>query len=131
MGFSIWKRIRWQFLVQDRAVIRRFCLTVSGRSSFSDSLYGGAAILFWLPLFYGHLTTFSVFLPVDWHVHEMLFGYLAAIMTGFLLTAIPNWTGLLPVQGLPLLALVLLWLAGQLAVFFLADTGWLVGAAVD
>jgi uncharacterized protein involved in response to NO len=95
------------------------------------SLYAGAAILFWLPLFYGQLTTSSVFLPVDWHVHEMLFGYLAAIMTGFLLTAIPNWTGRLPVQGLPLLALVLLWLAGRLAVFFSADTGWLVGASVD
>ncbi|WP_256754267.1 NnrS family protein [Mesorhizobium sp. Mes31] len=95
------------------------------------SLYAGAAILFWLPLFYGQITTSSVFLPVDWHVHEMLFGYLAAIMTGFLLTAIPNWTGRLPVQGLPLLALVLLWLAGRLAVFFSADTGWLVGAAVD
>ncbi len=95
------------------------------------SLYAGAAILFWLPLFYGQITTSSVFLPVDWHVHEMLFGYLAAIMTGFLLTAIPNWTGRLPVQGLPLVALVLLWLAGRLAVFFSADTGWLVGAAVD
>ncbi|KRB30889.1 NnrS family protein [Mesorhizobium sp. Root172] len=95
------------------------------------SLYAGAAILFWLPLFYGQITTSSVFLPVDWHVHEMLFGYLAAIMTGFLLTAIPNWTGRLPVQGLPLLALVLLWLAGRLAVFFSADIGWVVGAVVD
>ena len=95
------------------------------------SLYAGGAILFWLPLFYGELKTFSTFLPVDWHVHEMLFGYLAAIVTGFLLTAIPNWTGRLPVQGLPLLALVLLWLAGRLAVFFSMETGWLVGAAVD
>jgi len=95
------------------------------------SLYAGGAILFWLPLFYGELKTFSTFLPVDWHVHEMLFGYLAAIITGFLLTAIPNWTGRLPVQGLPLLALVLLWLAGRLAVFFSMETGWLVGAAVD
>ncbi|TPJ54810.1 NnrS family protein [Mesorhizobium sp. B2-6-4] len=95
------------------------------------SLYAGGAILFWLPLFYGRLETWSAFLPVDWHVHEMLFGYLAAIVTGFLLTAIPNWTGRLPVQGLPLLALVLLWLAGRVAVFFSVETGWLVGAAVD
>lgn len=95
------------------------------------SLYSGGVILFWLPLFYGELKTSSTFLPVDWHVHEMIFGYLAAIVTGFLLTAIPNWTGRLPVQGLPLLALVLLWLAGRLAVFFSMETGWLVGAAVD
>ena len=70
------------------------------------SLFGGGAILFWLPLYYGKLETFSAFSPVDWHVHELLFGYLAAVVTGFLLTAIPNWTGRLPLQGLPLLALV-------------------------
>lgn len=95
------------------------------------SLYAGATILFWLPLFYGHLETSSVFAPVDWHVHEMLFGFLAAVVTGFLLTSIPNWTGRLPVQGVPLLALVSLWLAGRVAVFFSAQTGWVAAAAVD
>jgi len=74
----------------------------------AGALYAGLAILFWLPLFYGDVETRSVFAPVDWHVHEMLFGYLAAVVTGFLLTAIPNWTGRLPVQGLPLLGLTLL-----------------------
>jgi uncharacterized protein involved in response to NO len=82
-------------------------------------------------LFYGEVHSWSAFAPVDWHVHEMLFGYLAAIITGFLLTAIPNWTGRLPVQGLPLLALALLWLAGRIAVFFSADLGWIAVAVVD
>jgi len=50
-----------------------------------------------------------------WHVHEMLFGFLGAIIAGFLLTAVPNWTGRLPVMGGPLLALAALWLAGRLA----------------
>jgi len=95
------------------------------------SLFAGLTILFWLPLLYGHLETSSAFAPVDWHVHEMLFGYLAAVVTGFLLTAIPNWTGRLPVQGLPLLALVLLWLAGRIAVFFSTETGWLAAAIID
>ncbi len=95
------------------------------------SLYAGLTILFWLPLFYGWLDTASVFPPVDWHIHEMLFGYLAAVVTGFLLTAIPNWTGRLPVQGTSLFVLVLLWLAGRFAVFFSADIGWLVAAAID
>lgn len=95
------------------------------------SLYAGVTMLFWLPLLYGHLETSSAFAPVDWHVHEMLFGYVAAVVTGFLLTAIPNWTGRLPVQGLPLLALVLLWLAGRIAVFFSAETGWLAAAVID
>jgi uncharacterized protein involved in response to NO len=97
----------------------------------AGALYAGLAILFWLPLFYGDVETRSVFAPVDWHVHEMLFGYLAAVVTGFLLTAIPNWTGRLPVQGLPLLGLTLLWLAGRFAVFFSADIGWLAAAAID
>jgi uncharacterized protein involved in response to NO len=95
------------------------------------SLYAGLSILFWLPLFHGELETASLFAPVDWHIHEMLFGYLSAIVTGFLLTAIPNWTGRLPVQGTPLFLLVVLWLAGRLAVFFSADIGWVASAAVD
>ena len=95
------------------------------------AFYAGGAILLWLPLFYGRLATFSAFAPVDWHVHEMLFGYLAAIVTGFLLTAIPNWTGRLPLQGAPLLALVLLWFAGRIAVFFSAAIGWQVAAVAD
>ncbi len=95
------------------------------------SLQAGTAILFWLPLYYGKLETFSTFLPVDWHVHELLFGYLPAVVTGFLLTAIPNWTGRLPVQDFRLLALVLLWIAGRVAVFFSAETGWLLSAVID
>ncbi|MDG4881879.1 NnrS family protein [Mesorhizobium sp. WSM4884] len=95
------------------------------------SLQAGVAILLWLPLYYGKLEILSVFLPVDWHIHELLFGYLPAVVTGFLLTAIPNWTGRLPVQDFRLLVLVLLWLAGRVAVFFSAETGWFLSAFVD
>ncbi|MDP1737585.1 MAG: NnrS family protein [Caulobacter sp.] len=51
----------------------------------------------------------------DWHVHEMLFGYVGGVIAGFLLTAVPNWTGRLPVTGAPLAALAGLWLAGRAA----------------
>ncbi|TJX47211.1 MAG: short-chain dehydrogenase, partial [Mesorhizobium sp.] len=95
------------------------------------SLYAALSILFWLPMYAGELDAHSAFVPVDWHIHEMLFGYLPAILTGFLLTAIPNWTGRLPVQGLSLLALVVLWLAGRVAVFFSADLGWQAAAVID
>lgn len=95
------------------------------------ALYAGLIILVWLPILTGTLQTASVFAPVDWHVHETMFGYLAAIVTGFLLTAIPNWTGRLPVHGAPLLGLVALWVAGRFAVFFSADIGWLAAAIVD
>jgi uncharacterized protein involved in response to NO len=59
--------------------------------------------------------------PRDWHVHEMLYGYLPAAITGFLFTAISNWTGRLPIRGMPLLVLVLVWIAGRLAVTFSAE----------
>lgn len=98
---------------------------------FLGSFYAGLTILLWLPLFYGVLQINSLFAPVDWHVHEMLFGYLAAVMTGFLLTAIPNWTGRLPVQGAPLLVLVLLWLAGRIAVFCSGSIGWVAAGVID
>lgn len=52
-----------------------------------------------------------------WHAHALLFGYGGAVVAGFALTAVPNWTGRLPISGAPLLALFLLWLAGRIALF--------------
>ena len=98
---------------------------------FFGAIYAGLAILAWLPIFGGELVLSTAFGPIDWHVHEMLYGYLPAIVTGFLLTAIPNWTGRLPIQGMPLLTLVVVWLAGRLAVTFSAEIGWLLAAIVD
>lgn len=57
----------------------------------------------------GHLA------PVSWHVHEMLFGYGAAVVAGFLFTAVPNWTGRMPIRGWPLMTLLALWIFGRLA----------------
>lgn len=54
----------------------------------------------------------------DWHVHEMLFGFLSAIVAGFLTTAVPNWTGRMPVIGAPLATLAGLWVAGRIAMLF-------------
>lgn len=94
-------------------------------------LYAGVSIALWLTQFYGGLTLPTAFAPVDWHIHEMLFGYLGAVVTGFLLTSIPNWTGRLPVQGRPLLWLALLWFAGRLAVTWSGLIGWLPAMLVD
>jgi uncharacterized protein involved in response to NO len=95
------------------------------------SIYAGLAILVWLPAFYGEITLTSAFAPRDWHVHEMLYGYLPAVITGFLFTAIPNWTGRLPIRGTPLMVLVAVWLAGRIAVTFSAETGWLLAMLID
>jgi uncharacterized protein involved in response to NO len=95
------------------------------------SVYAGVAILVWLPVFMGELSLVSAFIPRDWHVHEMLFGFLPAVITGFLFTAIPNWTGRLPLRGRPLMFLVALWIAGRACVTFSAQTGWLAAMLVD
>lgn len=93
--------------------------------------YAGLAVLAWLPVFLGELTLQTTFSPRDWHVHEMLYGYLPAVITGFLFTAIPNWTGRLPIQGLPLLALVIVWIIGRLAVTCSAGIGWFAAMLID
>ena len=93
--------------------------------------YAAIAMLVWLALFRGALELPSTFSPRDWHIHEMLYGYLPAVITGFLLTAIPNWTGRLSVRGLPLLLLVIVWTAGRLAVAASEPLSWLFAAFID
>jgi uncharacterized protein involved in response to NO len=95
------------------------------------AIQAALAIMVWLPAFHGELRLASAFAPRDWHVHEMLYGYLPAVVTGFLFTAIPNWTGRLPLRGTPLLALVVIWLAGRLCVTFSAAAAWWVIMLVD
>src|SRR5262249_57323522 len=73
------------------------------------------AIAVWLPLFEGEIALPTLFAPRAWHVHEMLFGYVPAIVTGFLLTAIPNWTGRFSPQGKRRDDLVIAWSAGRCA----------------
>lgn len=58
--------------------------------------------------------------PFQWHAHEMLFGFATAAIAGFLLTAVPNWTGTAPIQGARLGLLVAAWLAGRVAVWLSA-----------
>jgi len=95
------------------------------------SIFAGCAVLAWLPAFYGELTISTAFVPRDWHLHEMIYGYAAAVVTGFLLTAVPNWTGRLPVQGGSLAVLLALWLGGRIAVLLSAHIGWAAAAAID
>jgi uncharacterized protein involved in response to NO len=96
---------------------------------FLAALHAGLAIPVWLGVYFGGFEIGGPFSGLHWHAHEMLFGYLSAVMAGFILTAIPNWTGRLPLSGLPLAALVGLWLAGRLACLASPDP-WLA-MAVD
>lgn len=80
------------------------------------AIWASVAMLVWVLLLAGRAPLPIAFAPVDWHVHAYMFGYLGAVIAGFLLTAVPNWTGRLPVLGWPLAGLVGLWGLGCLAV---------------
>lgn len=71
------------------------------------------AVGVWLAALSGWLPAPAWLTPSLWHAHEMIFGVVAAAIAGFLLTAVPNWTGTQPVRGAPLAALVALWLVGR------------------
>ena len=81
------------------------------------SIYAAVAVLVWLWMRASGVEPSGPFVGSAWHAHEMIFGYLGAVMAGFILTAVPNWTGRLPLSGAPLAALVGLWVAGRVASF--------------
>lgn len=80
------------------------------------------------------LTQFKPFSPFQWHAHEMIYGYSLAVIAGFLLTAVKNWTGIQTLHGYPLALLFaswviarLLWLTGISGMF---GDNWLAFAAL-
>jgi uncharacterized protein involved in response to NO len=98
---------------------------------FGAAVWAVLAMLLWVTMLSGHLILPTAFDPVSWHAHEFLFGYLGAVVAGFLLTAVPNWTGRLPIVGWRLGALSVLWLVGRVAVGVSGDLPALLVAAVD
>lgn len=80
------------------------------------SIWAALAMVLWTGMLTGRVSLPSVFDPVAWHAHELIFGYGGAVVCGFLLTAIPNWTGRLPVTGTPLATLAAIWALGRVAV---------------
>lgn len=95
------------------------------------AIWAAIAVALWLPMLSGHLMLPTAFSPIAWHMHELVYGYVPAIVAGFLMTAVPNWTGRLPVVGTPLLVLVLIWVAGRAAVLVLLWIGAVAAAIVD
>lgn len=93
-------------------------------------LWAAVALAMWIAMLNGQISLPSRFDPLDWHIHEMLFGFVMATVAGFLLTAIPNWTGRQPVHGWLLGGLAGLWLLGRV-VCLVSDwmPGWVSVAA--
>lgn len=90
---------------------------------FRPFFLGGAvwavlAMALWIAAVSGHAQPGGDYGAANWHMHEMLFGFASAVLSGFLMTAVPNWTGRMPLSGRPLMALAALWLIGRLALTF-------------
>lgn len=80
------------------------------------ALHAAAMVARWVPVHLGLWEAPGALPPLAWHSHELLFGTVPAIAAGFLLTAMPNWTGRKRLAGLPVMLLVALWLLGRLAI---------------
>ena len=84
-------------------------------------LFAAVSVAAWLWIYGAGAVPGTRMPPQFWHGHEMIFGFVAAAVAGFLLTAVPSWTGGPGFSGLPLVALTSLWFAGRIA-FSLGET---------
>jgi len=85
------------------------------------AVYAVVSMVYW-KIFYVMGKNIFVAMPLTvWHGHEMVFGFTMAVIAGFLLTAVMNWTGKPTLSGVPLLILFLLWAAGRVLAFMPAS----------
>jgi uncharacterized protein involved in response to NO len=94
-------------------------------------LYAVIAMLIWLTIHIIGIWPISTPTSYLWHAHEMLFGFVSAAIAGFLLTAVPSWTGQRGFSGLPLIILVVVWLGGRLVFPFYGHLPSVFIAIVD
>lgn len=95
------------------------------------AVYAPLALVPWVGALLQQFTLPMAMMPLAWHGHEMLFGFASAALVGFLLTSIPSWAGVHPIQGKALAALVLLWLLGRLSFWLSASLPGLLVATVN
>lgn len=97
----------------------------------SGAIFSVIAIILWLLMYKGAVNLLPLGGGYWWHIHEMIFGFGCAIIAGFLLTAVQNWTGARGAQGSTLFLLFLLWLAGRIVVLFPNLLGELITTFID
>ncbi len=95
------------------------------------ALWAAIAMGLWMLMLSGRARLPTHLDPIAWHAHELLFGYLGAVLAGFLLTAVPTWTGRRPLTGWPLAELSLFWALGRVALATSQNLPALVTAATD
>ncbi|MFT5123071.1 MAG: hypothetical protein ACI9TH_001497 [Kiritimatiellia bacterium] len=88
-------------------------------------------ILLWLAIYRGMKIGSLYYDPITWHAHEMIFGFTVAVIAGFLLTAVTNWTSHPGIRAWPLAGLFILWLAGRIVPLCAAWLPPIVIAGID
>jgi uncharacterized protein involved in response to NO len=103
----------------ERRAVRRFALFEYGFRPFFlfAACYAVLAVPVWIAIWRGSLGWQPAMPPLLWHGHEMVFGFAVAALAGFMLTAVPNWTGEAAIRGRRLILLVALWGAGRVAAY--------------
>ncbi len=83
------------------------------------AVFAIVSIGLWVPVFLSYIALpMGTLSPFQWHSHEMIYGYAMAVIAGFLLTAVMNWTGIKTTHGRSLIQLFLLWLAARMLFLF-------------
>jgi len=95
------------------------------------AVWAALALALWIVVLLTGGSLPSRFDPLSWHIHAMLFGFVLAAIAGFMLTAIPTWTGRPPISGPPLIGLVALWLLGRVVCLVSTFLPLWPAAAVD
>jgi uncharacterized protein involved in response to NO len=120
--------------IDERKPVPQFALLALGFRPFFSlaGLYGVIAMLLWMLLFlFAAQIPTATLAPMDWHAHEMIFGYAMAVVAGFLLTAVSNWTGVPTWKGWRLGLLVSLWLFARVALLLPVENALLLAAGAD
>lgn len=85
----------------------------------------------WLGARQGWIEIATIYGTSAWHAHELLFGFMPAVLVGYLMTTVPNWTGRFPLSGQPLARFALIWLAGRISMLMIGETTGLIMLLVD
>ena len=111
----------------------RFALFAYGFRPFflGAAFYATWGAVGWILVRAGHIKFQPALPAMLWHAHEMVFGFLAAAVAGFLLTAVPNWTGVAPLRGTRLAMLFALWVAGRIGAWTVAGDAPTIFAILD
>ncbi len=97
----------------------------------SGAIFSVIALLLWILMLKGKLAITPLGGGYWWHIHEMVFGFASAIIAGFVLTAVQNWTGIRSISGTKLMLLFLVWLAGRIVLLFPTLVGETAAMLID